>query len=370
MQQRSHLSTQFSQETIRRWATSYFVGLHDKFMASPENVTDEDLEEELSSERGHSHTSPSSLIHDEAFRLAARTFVREHAYIKGEPNLTVSTFADWVHTTYRSKIHVETARRWLLELGFSRVHHQKGVYFDGHDRSDVVKYRNEFLAKMEDLDTRTISFDGNTPQLEEGQRPLIRVVHDGSTFHANCDQSFFWGDDSTNVLRQKSLGAAIMVSDFVDEVSGFVRDGNDEARLYLETQKEGYFNNDHLLHQVERTIDIFERVHPEAQGIFLFDNAPSHKKLADDALNVDKMNVHPGGMQPAMRSTTWEGQTQTMVYPDGTQKGMKAILEERGIDTRKMKAPDMRAKLRTYPDFHNATTLLEDLVQSRGHLCV
>ena len=59
--------TQFSQETVRRWANCYFVGLHDRFVASPENVTDEDIEEELSSERGHSHSSPSSLIHDEAF---------------------------------------------------------------------------------------------------------------------------------------------------------------------------------------------------------------------------------------------------------------------------------------------------------------
>ena len=47
--------TQFSQETVRRWANCYFVGLHDRFVASPENVTDEDIEEELSSERGQLH---------------------------------------------------------------------------------------------------------------------------------------------------------------------------------------------------------------------------------------------------------------------------------------------------------------------------
>ena len=180
---------------------------------------------------------------------------------------------------------------------------------------------------MKELDKRTITFNGSVPHLQEGQRPLIRVVHDESTFHANCDQSYFWGDESTNLLRQKSLGAAIMVSDFIDEVNGFMRDETDQARVYLETQKEGYFNNDHLLQQVKHTIDIFERVHPNAQGLFLFDNAPSHKKIADDALNVDKMNVHPGGMQPKMRSTTWEGRTQTMAYRDGTPKGMKAVLE-------------------------------------------
>ena len=82
-----------------------------------------------------------------------------------------------------------------------------------------------------------------------------------------------FGNDSTNVIRQKSLGAAIMVSDFVDDINGFVRDEVQEARLSLETQKEGYFNNDHLLEQVEYTINIFEWVHPQAKGLFLFDNA-------------------------------------------------------------------------------------------------
>ena len=93
-------SYEVQKATVRRWANCYFVGLHDRFVASPENVTDEDIKEELSSERGHSHSSPSSLIHDEAFQLAARSFVREHAYIKGEPNLTVCKFAEWVNTTY------------------------------------------------------------------------------------------------------------------------------------------------------------------------------------------------------------------------------------------------------------------------------
>ena len=109
------------------------------------------------------------------------------------------------------------------------------MYFDGHDRSDVVQYRNHFLATMKELDKRTITFNGSVPHLQEGQRPLICVVHDESTFHANCDQSYFWGDESTNVLRQKSLGAAIMVSDFIDEVNGFMWDETDQARVYLET---------------------------------------------------------------------------------------------------------------------------------------
>ena len=45
-----------------------------------------------------------------------------------------------------------------------------------------------------------------------------------------------------------------MVSDFMDEVSGFVRDGEEMARVQLEPQREGYFTNDHLMRQVQKTV--------------------------------------------------------------------------------------------------------------------
>ena len=117
------------------------MGVNNLYQACPENVTDESVEEELVSERGHGHSCPTSLIHDERFRLEARTYIRQNAYIKGEPNLTLDVFVKLVLSKYNT-------RRWVHELGFARVHHQKGVYFDGHDREDVVCYRNEFLASL------------------------------------------------------------------------------------------------------------------------------------------------------------------------------------------------------------------------------
>jgi len=83
---------------------------------------------------------------------------------------------------------------------------------------------------------KSLTCDNTTPELVVGEKPLIRVVHDESTFYANCDQSYLWGDDQTNVLQQKSLGSSIMVSDFIDEVAGYLRDGDNQAHLMLETQ--------------------------------------------------------------------------------------------------------------------------------------
>jgi len=54
------------------------------------------------------------------------------------------------------------------------------------------------------------------------------------------------------------------------------------------------------------------------------------------------MNVRRGGAQAKMRDTTWRGRVQKMVYPDGTPKGMKQDLIERGINVTKMKGEQMR----------------------------
>ena len=44
------------------------------------------------------------------------------------------------------------------------------------------------------------------PELLEGEKPLIQIHHDESTFYANADQSHYWADDHVAVLKQKSLG--------------------------------------------------------------------------------------------------------------------------------------------------------------------
>ena len=75
---------------------------------------------------------------------------------------------------------------------------------------------------------------------------------------------------------------------------------------------------------------------------FLFDNAPSHRKCSEDSLSAERMNVRPGGKQPVMRDTIFNGRFQQMVLPDGRAKGMKIVLQERGVDTSGMNAQKMR----------------------------
>jgi hypothetical protein len=65
-----------------------------------------------------------------------------------------------------------------------------------------------------------------------------------------------------------------------------------EARILFKAgaNRDGYFGAENLQQQVDHAIDIFEGlVGEKAQGLFLFDNAPSHQKRAADALSARKM---------------------------------------------------------------------------------
>lgn len=79
------------------------------------------------------------------------------------------------------------------------------------------------------------------------------------------------------------------------------------------------------------------------------------------------MNVNPGGAQPKMRDTYWDSRLQKMVYRDGTPKGMKAVLQERGVNVTKMKGDEMRQILQNMADFKYEKTKVEHVLLDSGY---
>ena len=55
-----------------------------------------------------------------------------------------------------------------------------------------------------------------------------------------------------------------MVSDFVDELNGYLEHQGEEDQLLLEMQKDGYFNSNIFLVEVDKAIDIFKKKYPHA----------------------------------------------------------------------------------------------------------
>ena len=212
-------TTGFSQEVVRRWAYAYFTAL-DQYPGSLNDLDLDFIQTELSSERGKSCGNPDAILHDEDFQLSARKYIRSNAYRKGAPNLTIEMFCKWVSDSFSVEISCETARRWLHYLGFEMSNHQKGVFFDGHDRDDVVTYRKDLLEQLAKFDETTITPSTPSPSVIDEENKYIRIYHDESTFYANTDQTRFWNDGESQVLRQKSLGSSITVSDFIVEGYG------------------------------------------------------------------------------------------------------------------------------------------------------
>ena len=139
--------TGFCGEVIRRWAMTVFADFFGS-ISCVADVDDDDLDEVLSSKCG-CHSKVISLINDEQFCVKASKYVRQNGHKKGEPNLTLAQFSKWVEEEPNIKISERTASSWLRKLGFTYKQFSKGVYFDGHDREDVVEDRNNYCMLMD-----------------------------------------------------------------------------------------------------------------------------------------------------------------------------------------------------------------------------
>jgi hypothetical protein len=93
-----------------------------------------------------------------------------------------------------------TVRQWLLLLGWRRTRVKKGVYMDGHERPDIVEYRNNvFLPLMALYKTRMVQWKAKgvglmciEPDLRPEEKRVIAVFQDESSFHVNDNKQTLW----------------------------------------------------------------------------------------------------------------------------------------------------------------------------------
>jgi len=136
-----------------------------------------------------------------------------------------------------------------------------------------------------------------------------------------------------------------------------------EADMYIEVgkNKDGYWNNERFAEQMRIAVLMFEELYPGAEAIFMLDWSGGHTKKPEDGLNANAMHVNPGGKQPHMRDGTWQGRPQKI-----GQRGLKAVLQERGLFTAGMKQEDMSRVLGDCLDFKRQKTIVEEIVETWG----
>ncbi|KAJ7097672.1 hypothetical protein C8R44DRAFT_643180, partial [Mycena epipterygia] len=129
-------------------------------------------------------------------------------------------------------VSLTTARRYLDELGYRFTSPKKGQYVDGHERPDVVYYRdNIYLPRLFDLNKRVFIFDNdgnpldNLDVLKETGRRVIIWYHDESVFYAHDRQHRTWyHKDSPAKPYAKGEGHSFMVADYFSSDFGWLRD--------------------------------------------------------------------------------------------------------------------------------------------------
>jgi hypothetical protein len=117
-----------------------------------------------------------SLLKDERVQAAARTYLLGVLTGKVTPQKFHHTLTKQILPTLRftikDRLSERMARRWLLTLGWRRMRVKKGVYMDGHERPDVIKYRNNvFLPLM-------ASFERHMAQWKPEGPGLMRIELD------------------------------------------------------------------------------------------------------------------------------------------------------------------------------------------------
>ena len=298
--------------------------------------------------------------------------------------LTPERFCVWVNQNLfpDTPISKETARRWMHKLGFHPVVYSKGIYKDGHERIDVVEARVKYLQSKREQDPHLLHRRPTIQDLPFSGTKVIEIVHDECICHANDDVRIRWSRPGEQVLKPKGRGKGIMISMFLTEVEGILRDEDGKPCVeYLEYGKnfEGYWDSDLMADHLRRAIKAAKARFPYAQIVFRFDNSSNHLAYAEDALVANRMSAKPGGKQPVMHDTIWQGKRQSMVFEEGKfagkPKGLKQILMERGVNikgfTMKHKDPkkNYRKVMATHPDFQSEPTLLAKMVIDAGYLC-
>ncbi|PKY31131.1 hypothetical protein RhiirB3_448578 [Rhizophagus irregularis] len=167
------------------------------------------------------HQKIKSFIDDEDVIEKSLEFIRE-----SEGKITPKLYRTFVNNTLFSQMKItasiseKTSRVWLRKLGFVPQSRKKGIYFNGHERPDLMP-----------------TFEGNNmkqkdPILPNGKKLHIFVTHDECLFYANDDRPIIWAPLGEPPLRKKGQGKSIMVSDFLLETIGCLKLTDEQAQVY------------------------------------------------------------------------------------------------------------------------------------------
>ena len=198
--------------------------------------------------------SKNELLPDTANKYL-RHLVREEMPLGLKKYMEVELFPR-VYLRVGRGISLSTARRWLRLEGFRFISHKKGLYFDGHDRPDVLSYRqNEFLPTMKRNKPRLVRYTIGNVETELAIQPqnyverrLVLCAHDEMTAQAHDTNEKSWVLEDQHALRKKGVGHGLHKSDVICSTFGWLKDAS--QTLEYGKNYEGYWTGELFVKQV------------------------------------------------------------------------------------------------------------------------
>ncbi|KAF7347122.1 hypothetical protein MVEN_01466400 [Mycena venus] len=291
----------------------------------------------------------------------------------------------------KNGISLRTAQRWMKRMEYRWTKEPKGMYSDGHEREDVVDYRqNKFLPWWAELSKYTRKFTEDRDEIgspeaaaakavpkekkkskrrameeidevwdeEEMERTFIaapdgRTVviwrHDECIFYANDRRKIRWVHAGEKAKPYaKGEGASMMVAAFMSEYGWLAR-----WTFRPGGKRDGYYTTEKILEHATEAMDILDETRPAERHVFAYDNATTHTAQPPDGLSARRMVVKPpterskktnflctvntvnGVQHVRMRDGKFaDGTPQSLYFPDGHPqagifKGMRNLIHER-----------------------------------------
>ena len=195
----SEANKSYKARSIRHWADQYLeMGEFQKY-------------------RQGQHVKTFSVFNDETNRKMIQNFLRGLTDEERTPSIFMENCnkPDGLLTKFKDapkKISYDTAKRWIISLGFNATIASKGWFTDAHERPDVVASRVKFLEDMAELESRMTFYRGDdmsipvTPSLKDGEKEAVLITHDESTFYCNEGRRYYWLENGKKNSCQKVRG--------------------------------------------------------------------------------------------------------------------------------------------------------------------
>jgi len=144
------------------------------------------------------------LLNDEQVQAAARTYLMGLSTGEVTPlhfhHMLNERILPSLRYALKNDLSLRTAWQWLVRLGWRNKLLRKGVYMDGHERPDVMKYHNntflhsmeKYWAKMTIWEIKESELVRIDPVLGPGEKRIIALFQDESSFHANKYKRTIW----------------------------------------------------------------------------------------------------------------------------------------------------------------------------------